>query len=99
MNRRELIDRVRERVDDYSRQDVALAVETLFTSMKKALLKGERIELRGFGVFSVTTRESRMARNPRTGDAVYVAPTRYLLFRSGKELAEIINDRKDAHGL
>ena len=99
MNRKELIEGVRTRVDDYSRQDVVLAVETVFKSIKDALLREERVELRGFGVFSVTTRESRMARNPKTGEPVYRPPTRYLLFRGGKELTEMINDRKEIHDL
>jgi len=99
MNRKELIDGVKEKIDDYSRQDVVLAVDTFFQSIKDALLREERVELRGFGVFSVTTREARMARNPKTGESVYRPPTRYLLFRGGKELTEMINDRKETHDL
>lgn len=63
-----------------------LAVETVFESMKKALAAGNRIELRGFGVFNVRPRKTGIGRNPRTGAEVSIPPGRAVRFKPGKEL-------------
>jgi DNA-binding protein HU-beta len=62
------------------------AVETVFETMKKALERGDRIELRGFGVFNVKPRKTGIGRNPRTGDVVNIPPGRAVRFKPGKEL-------------
>ena len=62
------------------------AVETVFGSMKKALTAGERIELRGFGVFNVKARKTGIGRNPRTGEVVQIQPGKAVRFKPGKEL-------------
>ncbi len=62
------------------------AVETVFESMKKALERGNRIELRGFGVFSVKPRKTGIGRNPRTGDVVNIPPGKAVRFKPGKQL-------------
>jgi DNA-binding protein HU-beta len=66
-----------------------LAVETVFGSMKQALTKGERIELRGFGVFNVRPRKTGVGRNPRTGAEVNIPPGKAIRFKPGKELHSI----------
>src|SRR5947209_3134260 len=66
-----------------------LAVETVFESMKKALSKGDRIELRGFGVFNVSPRKTGIGRNPRTGAEVSIPPGKAVRFKPGKELQSI----------
>ncbi|HWX54937.1 MAG TPA: HU family DNA-binding protein [Verrucomicrobiae bacterium] len=66
-----------------------LAVETVFESMKKALTSGERIELRGFGVFNVRPRKTGIGRNPRTGAEVNIPPGKAVRFKPGKELQSI----------
>ncbi|HET6845122.1 MAG TPA: HU family DNA-binding protein [Candidatus Angelobacter sp.] len=66
-----------------------LAVETVFDSMKKALARGERIELRGFGVFNVRPRKTGIGRNPRTGAEVNIPPGKAIRFKPGKELQSI----------
>ena len=63
-----------------------LAVETVFESMKTALAKGDRIELRGFGVFTVRPRKTGIGRNPRTGEEVSIPPGKVVRFKPGKEL-------------
>ena len=63
-----------------------LAVETVFEAMKKALAKGNRIELRGFGVFNVKPRKTGIGRNPRTGEEVSIPPGKAVRFKPGKEL-------------
>src|ERR1035437_2453870 len=62
-----------------------MAVETVFESMKKVLESGDRIELRGFGVFNVKPRKTGIGRNPRTGGAVAVPPGKAVRFKPGKE--------------
>lgn len=63
-----------------------VAVESLFEAMKKSLQKGERIELRGFGVFVVKSRKRGIGRNPRTGQEVAIPPGKTIRFKPGKEL-------------
>lgn len=66
-----------------------VAVETVFEAMKKALERGERIELRGFGVFNVKPRKTGIGRNPRTGAEVNIPPGRAVRFKPGKELQSL----------
>ena len=66
-----------------------LAVETVFDSMKKALAKGDRIELRGFGVFNVRPRKTGIGRNARTGAEVNIPPGKAVRFKPGKESQSI----------
>jgi DNA-binding protein HU-beta len=65
------------------------AVETVFASMKRALEHGDRIELRGFGVFNVRPRKTGIGRNPRTGAEVSIPPGKAVRFKPGKELQAI----------
>ena len=66
-----------------------IAVETIFDSMKKALARGDRIELRGFGVFNVKPRKTGIGRNPRTGQEVSIPPGKDVRFKPGKELQSL----------
>src|ERR1044071_2456151 len=66
-----------------------MAVETVFESMKQSLAKGDRIELRGFGVFNVRPRKTGIGRNPRTGAEVSIPPGKAVRFKPGKELQTI----------
>ena len=69
-----------------SKTKAEIAVETVFESMKRALSKGDRIELRGFGVFNVKPRKTGIGRNPRTGAEVSIPPGKAVRFKPGKEL-------------
>lgn len=69
-----------------SRTKAEQAVETVFEAMKSALGKGERIELRRFGVFNVRPRKTGIGRNPRTGQEVNIPPGKAVRFKPGKEL-------------
>ena len=62
------------------------AVETVFESLKNAMARGQRVELRRFGVFSVRQRKTGIGRNPRTGEVVHIPPGRAIRFKPGKEL-------------
>ena len=85
MIKQDLIQRVVERTG-LPRTKAEAAVDTIFESMKKALTDGERIELRGFGVFNVRPRKTGIGRNPRTGAEVSIAPGKAVRFKPGKEL-------------
>jgi integration host factor subunit beta len=74
-----------------SRQEAETGVNLFFEILKEALLKGEEIELRGFGSFRFRQRDSRSGRNPRTGEPVRVPPKRVLYFKPSKLLKEMIN--------
>ena len=69
-----------------SETKAATAVETVFDGIKRALSGGERVELRGFGIFSVRPRKLGIGRNPRTGTAVVLAPGKAVRFKPGKGL-------------
>jgi integration host factor subunit beta len=74
-------------------RDVERIVNTIFGEISKALAAGDRVELRGFGSFSLRRRAARTGRNPRTGHAVQV-PEKFLpFFKTGKELRERLNER------
>ncbi len=72
-----------------TRTKAEIAVETVFGAMKKALERGDRIELRGFGVFTVKPRKTGIGRNPRTGAQVTIPPGTAVRFKPGKELQSL----------
>jgi integration host factor subunit beta len=73
-------------------REVEALVNTVFEEMSSALLNSERIELRGFGSFSIRNREARVARNPRTGEKVKVSSKKMPYFRAGKNLGKFLNN-------
>ena len=77
------------KVADISKGRAEIAVETIFATMKNALKEGERIELRGFGVFEVKSRKTGIGRNPRTGEIVPIAPGKKVRFKPGKEIKNL----------
>jgi integration host factor subunit beta len=79
-------------------RDVELIVATIFDEITAALERGERVELRGFGAFTVKRRDARTGRNPRTGEAVPVEEKAVPFFKAGKELRERVNKGKPARG-
>lgn len=72
-----------------SKSKAEMAVETVFEAMKRSLERGERIELRGFGVFNVRPRKTGIGRNPRTGEEVSIPPGKAVRFKPGKELQNL----------
>lgn len=75
-------------------RDVELIVATIFDEITAALARGERVELRGFGAFTIKRRNARTGRNPRTGEAVPVNEKTVPFFKAGKELRERVNKGK-----
>jgi len=88
MIKADLVHRVAES-SDVSRSKASVAVETIFQVMKRALVDGQRIELRGFGVFQVRDRKRGVGRNPKTGVEVAIAPGKTVRFKPGKSLKDL----------
>ena len=93
MTRSQLIMQLAEQNPHLYHRDVERIVSTIFEEISAALARGERVELRGFGAFSIKQRAARIGRNPRTGEAVQVASKRLPYFKTGKELRERLNSK------
>jgi len=90
MTKSELIERIAGKLQQLSRQDVELAVKTLIEHMAERLASGERIEIRGFGSFSLRFRPGRVGRNPKTGAPVALPSKHVPYFKPGKALREAV---------
>jgi len=91
MTKSELIARLAEANPHLFQRDIERIVSTIFDEITAALANGDRVELRGFGAFSVKTRGSRVGRNPRTGESVEVGEKSVPYFKTGKKLRERLN--------
>lgn len=91
MNKSELIKALADKTG-MPLDDAATMVHIFFNSMKKSLLNGDRVEIRGFGSFKVKEYEGYAGRNPKTGQTVDVIPKKLPFFRAGKELKEFVNN-------
>lgn len=91
MTKSELVLRLTKRYPHLYQRDVETLVNTVLDGISNALMNGDRIELRGFGAFSIRKREARKARNPKNGAEVYIGARHAIYFRTGKELRERIN--------
>lgn len=87
----DLIERLTEKQPQFTSKDVELIVKSLLEEMSETLEKGGRIEIRGFGSFSLHYRESRIGRNPKTGEKVDLSGKYVPHFKPGKELRERVN--------
>ena len=94
MTKSELIEIIAHRQKHLPAKDVELAVKHLLELMSNALANGERIEIRGFGSFSLHYRPPRMGRNPKTGDSVALSGKYVPHFKPGKELREKVNESR-----
>lgn len=91
MIKSELIAQLAERNPHLYQRDIERIVSTIFDEISAALARGDRVELRGFGAFSVKHRPARIGRNPRTGEPVAVASKSVPFFKTGKELRDRLN--------
>lgn len=96
MIKSELIDRLAAENPHLTHKEVERVVNVVLDRMVQALADGGRVELRGFGAFSVRARPARSGRNPRTGETVHVPAKSVPFFKSGKELRERLNLSGDA---
>lgn len=92
MIRSELIQKISEENPHLFQRDVERIVNTVFEEVVEAMARGDRVELRGFGAFSVKKRDARQGRNPRTGESVSVDEKHVPFFKTGKLLRERLND-------
>ena len=93
MIRSELIQKIADENPHLFQRDVERIVNTIFEDITDALANGDRVELRGFGAFSVKTRDARVGRNPRTGEAVSVDQKKVPFFKTGKLLRDRLNGK------
>ncbi|MBQ9235182.1 MAG: integration host factor subunit beta [Alphaproteobacteria bacterium] len=91
MTRSELIERITLKNPHLTAKDVERVVNVIFDAIITSLTKGDRVEFRGFGTFSVRTRSARKAKNPRTGEQVSVDERKIPHFKCGKHLFEMLN--------
>ena len=92
MIKSELIQSIADENPHLYQRDVERIVSTVFEAISAALSRGDRVELRGFGAFSVKTRDARLGRNPRTGETVPVPAKTVPFFKTGKDLRERMNE-------
>ncbi len=92
MTKSELVKRIAKRYPDMMLKDIQTLVDVLFEEISHALVERRRIELRGFGAFSLRERKARKARNPRTNEVVDLHERFAPYFRAGKELRDMLNN-------
>jgi integration host factor subunit beta len=91
MVRSELIDRLAAQYPDRLRRELTKVVDTVYGEIAASLVRGDRVELRGFGAFSTVVRDARKGRNPQTGETVAVSETRAIRFKPGKGIHARLN--------
>ena len=91
MIRSELVQKLCQDFPDLTQREIESVVSAFFDSITDQLAQGGRVELRGFGAFSTRNRDSRVGRNPRTGESVQVNAKRVPYFKPGKEMRERLN--------
>lgn len=97
MTKSELIERIAEQQEQLPVKDIELAVKMMLEYMSQVLSTGERIEIRGFGSFSLHYREPRTGRNPKTGESVRLEGKYVPHFKPGKELRDRVNESLQTH--
>ena len=95
INKKDIIDRISRNQDQLPHRDIELAVKTIINCMTQALSTGERIELRGFGSFSLRYRKPRIGRNPKSGMTVNINERYVPHFKPGKNLKNKVNTGTD----
>ncbi len=93
INKKDLIEIIAKEQDQLPYRDIELSVKTIINSMVNSLRKGERIEIRGFGSFSLRYRKSRVGRNPKSGQSVNIEERYVPHFKPGKNLKERVKQK------
>ena len=91
MNKSDLIAQIAGDADNWSKREVEGAVNTIFVSLTDALVRGDRVEIRGLGSFRVKDRQSRQGRNPKTGETVAIPAHQVPCFVAGKHLKQVVS--------
>jgi integration host factor subunit beta len=93
MTRSDLVEELASRFAQLTHKDAESAVKTILDAMGQAMVRGHRIEIRGFGSFTINRRPPRMGRNPRSGESVAIPEKRVPHFKPGKALREAVDER------
>ncbi len=99
MTRSELVTQLMQLHPLLSQREAELVVDIVFDEISRAMQRGQRIELRGFGVFSTRLRAPRQARNPKTGEKLLLSHRKVPFFRIGKELKQRLNSKQPKSAL
>ena len=91
MTKSDLVQTLSEKISTLTKKECEVIVDTVFHNMRDALHRGEKIEIRGFGSFTVRVRRAKEGRNPKTGEKVSIPEKRIPFFKVGKELRELVN--------
>jgi integration host factor subunit beta len=91
MTKSDLVQTLSEKISTLTKKECEVIVDTVFQNMRDALHRGEKIEIRGFGSFTVRLRRAKEGRNPKTGEKVSIPEKRIPFFKVGKELRELVN--------
>ncbi len=94
MLKRELVEKTTDSLEGYLKKDINKAVDIIIESMSESLNNGERVEIRGFGSFSVRNRKARQTKNPKTGKVMKIPPRKTLHFAMSKSVKEALIDKK-----
>lgn len=92
MTKSELIEQLTDGHEILSKRDAEIVINLIFGGIGNALAQGDRVEIRGFGSFSVRERDAREARNPKSGELVKIPSRKTPFFKTGKELRERVNE-------
>jgi integration host factor subunit beta len=93
LNRSELVSKVSEKFQSYTSSDIDYSVKKILEHISKSLYSGDRVEIRGFGTFSLHHYNSRTARNPKTGESVALEKRSNIHFKPSKELKNRVNNK------
>ena len=99
MVKSELVQVLKEKLPELQQRDVELALNCILAQMSDALVQGERIEIRGFGSFNLHHRLARIARNPKTGEAVNLPAKVAVHFKPGKEMKDRVDAARDQYDI
>ena len=94
MLKRDLVEKTTASLEGFLKKDIGTAVDIIIETMTDSLDKGSRVEIRGFGSFSVRTRKARLTKNPKTGKVMNIPPRKTLHFAMSKSLKETLIEKK-----
>jgi integration host factor subunit beta len=94
MLKRDLVEKTTDNLDGYLKKDIGQAVDIIIETMSESLNQGDRVEIRGFGSFSVRKRKARQTKNPKTGKIMDIPPRKTLHFAMSKSLKEALIEKK-----
>ncbi len=94
MLKRELVEKTTDSLEGYLKKDIGKAVDIIIDTMSESLNQGDRVEIRGFGSFSVRKRKARQTKNPKTGKIMDIPPRKTLHFAMSKSMKETLIEKK-----